>query len=111
MTQKEAIDLLKAECAAGFDPKLSNTELASILLRFQLADSDGRAPSDEDWAPTYDLNRAAAAGWMMKAGKASNHHAVTMKGRIFSAQQVYDHCMEMAREYKKRIGGTITVTR
>jgi hypothetical protein len=111
MTQQEALDLLKAETAAGFDPKLSDTELESILLRARLADTDGRAPSDEDWEPTYDLNRAAAHGWRLKAGKCANHHGVTMKGRIFAAQQVYEHCLQQEREYKKRIGGTITVKR
>lgn len=109
MTQSEALNLLKSETAAGFDPKLSNTELEQILSRCKLADSAGRAPSDEDWELTYDFNRAAAQGWMVKAGKATSHHAVTIKGRIFSAQQVYDHCIEMAREYKRRIGGTSTL--
>lgn len=109
MTESEARALLKLMTSASTEPKLTDDEINLILSTAKLSDTEGRAPSDAEWEPTWDLNRAAARGWDIKAGRASDHHAVTINGRVFSAQQVYEHCEEQARKYRKRIAGTIAV--
>ena len=52
-------------------PTLADAEIDELLAQSGLADASGLAPLHEEWTPTYDLNSAAAAGWLIKAGRAS----------------------------------------
>lgn len=51
------------------------------------------------WAPTWDLNAAAAAGWRMKAGKAAGRFDFGEDGQQFSRSQVMAHCQAMAESF------------
>lgn len=110
MTETEALAYLKSLVAATTAPTLTDAEVTTIRDLNRLVDSDKRAPGDTDWEPTYDFLRAAAHGWELKAGKSSDHHQVTLRGnRATSAQQVFEHCMQMASYYRKKRLGTITI--
>jgi len=51
-------------------------------------------------ARAYNLNRAAAAMWEMKASHAVKGYDFSADGATFHRSQVYDHCMKMAQHYK-----------
>lgn len=51
-------------------------------------------------ARTYNMNRAAADVWEMKASHAAKGYDFTADGATFHRSQVYDHCMKMAQHYK-----------
>lgn len=55
------------------------------------------------WEPTYDLYRAAANLWQIKAGLVSNRHAFGSNAGNYNPEQVYQHCLEMAALYKKKL--------
>lgn len=96
MTQADALMHLQILAQWQTHPALSREELQVCLMQ---------AKCGESW----DLNQAARQAWLLKAGKASDHHATTVDGRRFDAQQVHANCMAMAETYRKRIVGTYTV--
>lgn len=51
------------------------------------------------WGGAYDLNRAAAAGWRIKAASVSNRHDFGSNQGNYNPSQVFDHCMKMAEHY------------
>lgn len=59
------------------------------------------------WMPTYDLNAAAAMGWRWKAGKASDRITFGSQGDNYNAEQLYTHCIDMAKYYEQRVVQTI----
>lgn len=83
-------------------PTLAETELDELLVQSSLADSSGLVPTDPLWKPTYDLNAAAAAGWLIKAGRVSNQVEVNPPGSGVFTSKVFDNCRTMARIYKAK---------
>jgi hypothetical protein len=51
----------------------------------------------------WDLNSAAAEGWRLKAGKAANRFDFGSDVNSFSRDQVYKHCIEMAKHYGSNV--------
>src|SRR5437016_13669011 len=92
-------DKLKRMTAWDTDPPLSNDDLDGLLAAAALQDAAGLDPSDADWVPTYDLNAAAAAGWLVKAGRASTLTAVDPPDSGIVTSKVFDNCRAMARIY------------
>lgn len=107
MTEIEAFGRLKGMVAADADPVLTDGEVQQELDANKVADQDGNAPSREAWTPTYNLNRAAARLWDVKASKAVLYVTVESDGTAINSEQVYEHCLRMAKEYRKRINYTI----
>lgn len=97
MTRSEAMTRLQALAQWQTHPKLETGELETCLSLSKCGDA------------AWDLNQAAYQAWLMKAGKASDHHGTTVDGRKFEAQQVHENCMAMAKMYHKRIAGSFTL--
>lgn len=107
MTRDEAKAYLATLVQSCVDPCLEDAELDAVLIANACADGDGLAPSEMDWLPTYDLNAAVVAGWLLKAAKASQLHNVTLTGgRTFAASQIFTNCQAMAEMYRKRLAVT-----
>lgn len=63
------------------------------------------------WTPTYgNLRAAAARGWRMKAAKVADQFGVAVgNGTRFDRDQVYRHCLEMARTFSSGGIGSLRV--
>lgn len=61
------------------------------------------------WAPTYDLDAAAARGWRMKAGKAAGRFDFAEDGQQFTRSQIVAHCHAMAEAFETGSAGTLSV--
>lgn len=59
------------------------------------------------WAPTYDLNAAAAEGWRWKAAKVVGEFDFGTDGQTFSRSQKQAGCLAMAERFAKRVTGSI----
>lgn len=90
---------------ATSDPVLDRDDLDALVAVARRVDTNDYAPSHAAWTPTYDVYAAAVAGWELKAGRAAGHYGIAEDGQSFSRQQVYDHCMRMARHYTR--GGSV----
>lgn len=61
------------------------------------------------WGGYYDMNRAAAKGWRLKASKAAKRKDVQAFGQTNNRTSTYEHCIEQAEHYEGRITDSISV--
>ena len=89
------------------EPVLTDDDLGELLAAAALADANGLAPLHEEWSPTYDLNAAASAAWLVKAGRAAATVDEPTAGIVTS--KVFDNCRAMARLYaaKRRVSVSV----
>ncbi len=97
MTREQALAKLQVYAQWQVHPRLTLDELNVCL--------DDAQRTAESW----DLNQAARDAWLLKAGKATDHHTSTIAGRRFEANQVNANCLAQAKVYGKRILGTIPI--
>lgn len=101
-----ALEKLKKMTAWTHDPPLSEDELEDLLAAAAFPDGDGKTPETEGWSPTYDMNKAAADGWLIKAARAASLVAVDPPESGIVTSKVFDNCRAMARIYASRRAGT-----
>lgn len=97
------LDKLKQLTAWNVAPAMTEDELEELLAGAALEDKSGSSPSSEEWSPTYDLNAAASAAWLIKAARAAATVDEPTAGVVTS--KVFDNCRAMARIYaaKRRV--------
>ena len=93
------LEKLKRMTAWDAEPTLSVGDLDELLAAVALEDPAGLAPLSEEWTPTYDLNAAATAAWLVKAGRVSNLVEVDPPGSGIVTSKVFDNCRALARIY------------
>jgi hypothetical protein len=101
-------DELKLITAWETEPALTETEIGEILAAAAIADEDGLPPADENWKPTYDMNKAAANAWLVKAARASALTEEDPPGSGIYTSKVFENCRAMARIYAGRTRATVT---
>lgn len=62
------------------------------------------------WQPTYNLNSAAAEGWRWKAGRTADRISFGTQGDNYNAEQMHQHCVDMAKYYEGRVFQSVKVT-
>lgn len=86
----------------------SDTAIKGYIETYPLIDVNGYEPADADgianpdWAPTYDLNAAAADIWDEKASALAAQFDFDADGASFRRSQAYQHAAERARYYRSR---------
>jgi hypothetical protein len=100
-------DKLKKMTAWNTDPQLTDAEIDELLIAASKVDAAGLPPSDPAWTPTYDLDLAAASGWMIKAGRASALVEVDPPGSGLFSSKVFENCRAMARLYRAKCRLTV----
>lgn len=83
-------------------PALTESEVDALLDQSGVADTNGIPPGGADWVATYDLSAAAAAGWLIKAGRAAQLTEVDPPGSGIVTSKVFDNCRAMARMYSAK---------
>lgn len=69
--------------------------------------SDQQAYSRYLDADAFDMNRAAAAVWRIKASFAANRVGWSSDNHSVQAQQEYEHCLKMAERFESEGGLTV----
>lgn len=110
MLKEVAIARLTRMAAADVEPQLDALDLEYLLAMSRLVDEFGRSAEDPDWIGTWNLNRAAAKAWEMKAGKCSDKFNFSSDVNSFQRTQVFDHCIKMADRFGKKVSGTISAS-
>jgi hypothetical protein len=106
---EDAKETLKKLTAWDTTPELTDGEIDKLLENASLTDVDENHPSSPGWTPTYDLNAAASAGWLIKAGRASSLVELGSPGSGDFTAKVFQNCLEMARLYRSKISGTVSI--
>jgi hypothetical protein len=100
----DALEELRDMVAANAHPKLSESQLARLLsIAGPRKDTEDRAPSDEKWSSTYDLDAVAAEAWRQKAALVAGDFSFTDGGSRLDRAEVIKNCLLMAQEYTKKI--------
>lgn len=111
MTEEEARARLESMVAWSTAPTLTEAEVDDLLDQARRADSDGLAPDDDGWTPTWHFASAAAAGWRLKAGKVSGEFSFTSDGQTHHRNEVHEMCLAMADRYARGAVGSIPLLR
>ena len=101
------LDQLKLITAWDTKPELTEDDLNGALATAAIADADGHAPTHVSWSPTYDLNAAAAAAWLIKAARAVPEVEVEGTDPAILTSKVFDNCRSMARIYAAKRTATV----
>ncbi len=115
MTEAEALARLTMMVSPTEDPVLSGDELELLLEDALVVDYLGLAPKQSDgtattgYTATWDLKRAAAAAWEVKAGKVASRFDFNSDVHGYKRDQLQKHCLEMAKQYRKGDVGTINI--
>jgi hypothetical protein len=56
------------------------------------------------WTGEYNVNKAAAAGWLLKAGLLSGTYGLTIAGNQLQRNQAYDHAIKQYLMYQRKAG-------
>lgn len=102
------VEKLKLITAWEVEPTLTEDDLEAVLGGASLKDANGLDPQHEEWTPTYDLNAAASAAWLVKAARAAA--TVDEPSAGFVTSRVFENCRAMARIYAAKRCGTVTVS-
>lgn len=102
-------DKLKKMIAWDAAPTLTDTEVDDLLAGASVMDKNGVAPSAVGWNATYDLNSAAATGWLIKATRAAALTEVDPPGSGIVTSKVFDNCRAMARIYSRKRTTTLNI--
>lgn len=94
---------------AAADPALSEDDLELLVRKARRADGAGRAPSDSAWEGAWDVAAAVALGWELKAGRAAGRFEFASGEQRFLRQQVRAHCLEQARQWRRRVQATVSL--
>lgn len=106
---ESSLEKLKKLTAWESEPTLTEDELEELLEAAGLIDGDGFAPGEEDWTPTYDINKAAADAWLIKAARAASLVEVDPPESGIVTSKVFDNCRTMARIYSARRSTTVQI--
>lgn len=92
---------------------MSSSTLA--LLRLYIADppNQDEVLHDQDLEGLLadnndDVSAAAADGWRIKAARVAEWYQVNIDGRFLSRDQVFNHCIAMAKHFEESGGGQLT---
>lgn len=91
----------------------TNNDISMIIEKYPCLDERGEEPyyfegaiptrvENEDWIPTYDLNRAAAEIWEQKAALLAGKFDFSADGGNYSRSQAYQQALGMSRYYLGR---------
>lgn len=109
MTEAEAREEIEILTAWESEPALSVDQVDTLVRKARRADVAGRAPTDEDWEPTWNLAYAIALGWQLKAGIAAGYFDRATFTRQMKESGIHKQCLAMAKEWKKKAATSVPV--
>ncbi|MBX3290306.1 MAG: hypothetical protein KF855_13285 [Acidobacteria bacterium] len=106
---ENALEKLKLLTAWETEPALTEIEVEDLLNAASIADENGNEPANDSWVPTFDLNKAAADGWLIKAARASAMTEIEPPESGIVTSQVFDNCRKMAAIYAAKCRLTVRI--
>jgi hypothetical protein len=97
-----ADDLLLVKLKLTGCDGFSDDEITAVIELSPVKDADGYKPTDDDWTPTYDLNKSASDLWLMQASKWSDEFDFNADGASYTRNQKYEHALTQSRYYMSR---------
>ncbi len=96
-------------CNADTFPSLTADQMSYLVKKAKRADQNGASINDPDWIPTYNLNYAVYNGWLLKANNGAKLSDVVNADQRVYRSQVYKQCSDQAKEWRKKLTGSVKV--
>ncbi len=113
MTTAEARARIETDTQWKAVPVLTEPELVQLVGRARVADGAGLRPGAVGYVDTFtesSLNRAVAAGWLIKAGRvAGNFDLAAGDGVSLKRGDVHRFCKDQAAIYRRLAGASLGV--
>lgn len=107
----DMVALVRLKINEPDDSRFTDEQIETIIEQFPVRDADDLPPSDDDWAATYDLNRAASDLWLQKASIFQEEYDFNADGANFHRSQRYNNAIRQAALYNGRSYATVTLVR
>ena len=108
-TQDEYELILGNMVAATTDPVLTPSDIELLLKLNRTLDESGLAPTDADWEPTYDLDRAALMGWKWKMGRVSDLSTARTGDLTLEDANIVNNIEKMIDQYRRAVHGSVWI--
>ena len=95
----EQIAELRRMVAEPTETTYSDTVLGDLIARNPTYDIEGKAPDEDEWVDTYDLNRTASGIWIEKSAALAANYSFSADGGSFSRSEAHAHAVKMAGMY------------
>jgi hypothetical protein len=97
------VERVKRLCAIEANDVIYRDDVvAEFIEGHPVNDSEGRAPDDDLWEETYDLNFAAADICEEKAAAVAARFDFNADGGSYTRSQEFDHWSRLASRYRSR---------
>jgi hypothetical protein len=97
-----AVQIVADQAGTDRFPQLTVPQVERCVQQAAVRDADGLLPSEEDWVETWDVNRAIASAWELKAAEAASRFDMTVDGQTLRRSQVIEHCERQADRFRSR---------
>jgi hypothetical protein len=104
MNEIEAKARIAELVAMNDEPQLASHDLDRLTELAARKDEYGRARGEAGWVPTWNIPYAAAKGWELKSTRLTTKFMFMSGGKMFSRNQMFEHCMQMARHFRGQQG-------
>jgi hypothetical protein len=108
-TNDEYTLLLSNMVAETTDPILTPTDIELLLKLNRIVDENALAPTDADWEPTYDLDRAALMGWKWKMGRVSDLSTARTGDLTLEDANIVKNIEMMINQYRRSVHGSVWI--
>lgn len=107
MTESDLTELLARLTDSDVEPALAEEDIDDLIGVAARADEDGLYRGETGWVETWDVNAAAAEGWLRKAGRAASNFNFAEDSQRFDRAQIYQHCMAQHTLYANKGMGSL----
>lgn len=98
----DAIARVGLKSDASSEPEVSQSELSELVLSSRVPDREGRLPDDDDYDETFDINRAVASVFDLKASRVAAKFDLNVDGQALSRSQQYQHFTAQAALFRAK---------
>lgn len=109
MDRAAVITTVKLNAHTAGHPTLTDAEVETLVDASAIADPSGRAPSDEDWTPTYWVARAIQRALELRATRAAELTDTSTDGTTIAGSQLAAQLHAEARRWASRACGVVAL--
>lgn len=102
----EVVTRVKTLAATESRPTLTDDQVKAAIRQYPAVDRDGIPADQIGWTPTWDIYRAVAELWDVKAGLVAGDFNFGADGANYGKGDVLAHCLAMSAKYGGMVSGS-----
>lgn len=102
----DAVARVTLKSDASSEPEVTQNEVTQLALASRTADAAGLLPSEDDYEETYDINRAVAQVYDLKATRTAGKFDLTVDNQALARSQQHAHFVQQAQLWRSKVAFT-----